>query len=69
MDKTVSGRKGKSPTVLTKAARHKLAKDRNILSSDAGVHINHLTTLFMQPNTVTSATSGKKVGFGNNTGK
>jgi hypothetical protein len=70
LDKTVSGRKGKSdPTVLTKAARHKLAKDRNILSSDAGVHINHLTTLFMRPNTVTSATSGNKVGFGNNTGK
>jgi hypothetical protein len=42
---------------------------RNILSSGAGVHINHLTTLFMRPNTVTSATSGNKVGCGNNTGK
>ena len=70
LKKTVSGKKGKSnPTLLTKAARHKLAKDRNILSSDAGVNINHLTKLFMRPNSVASARNGNKVAFGYNTGK
>ena len=59
----------RQPTVLTKAARYKLAMDRNILSVDAGIHINQLTTLCVRPNTVTSATFGNKGGFGNNPGK
>ena len=56
LKKSSSGKKGKSdPTVLTKAARQKLSNDRNILSSDAGVNINHLTKLFMRPNSVISS--------------